>query len=111
MRMPFHLSVNTRLHAAPRHSAQSDGRVAWRSQSEEEQKALIAELHKLKTDLFMDIVESGRIPIRPGVARLMSALQLSTGRPGTHCAVALLTKNPFLRPPCCFSVPRSGPPP
>lgn len=33
--------------------------------------ALIKELHKLKTDLFMDIIESGELPLRPGVARLV----------------------------------------
>ncbi|MHC4432154.1 MAG: HAD-IA family hydrolase [Planctomycetota bacterium] len=33
--------------------------------------ALIKELHKLKTDLFMRIIESGQLPLRPGVARLV----------------------------------------
>ena len=33
--------------------------------------ALIKELHKLKTDLFMQIIESGGLPLRPGVARLV----------------------------------------
>ena len=32
---------------------------------------LIKELHKLKTDLFMQIIESGELPLRPGVARLV----------------------------------------
>jgi HAD superfamily hydrolase (TIGR01509 family) len=32
---------------------------------------LIKDLHKLKTDLFMDLIESGSLPLRPGVARLM----------------------------------------
>ncbi|MHC4110964.1 MAG: HAD family hydrolase [Planctomycetota bacterium] len=32
---------------------------------------LIKELHKLKTDLFMKIIESGELPLRPGVARLV----------------------------------------
>jgi len=32
--------------------------------------ALIQELHHLKTDLFMKIVESGKMPLRPGVKRL-----------------------------------------
>ncbi|MBW8039870.1 MAG: HAD-IA family hydrolase [Planctomycetes bacterium] len=32
---------------------------------------LIKELHKLKTDLFMRIIESGELPLRPGVARLV----------------------------------------
>lgn len=32
---------------------------------------LIKELHKLKTDLFMQIIESGELTLRPGVARLV----------------------------------------
>lgn len=31
----------------------------------------IKELHKLKTDLFMEIIESGELALRPGVARLV----------------------------------------
>ncbi|MHC4749557.1 MAG: HAD-IA family hydrolase [Planctomycetota bacterium] len=31
---------------------------------------IIAELHKFKTDLFMQIIESGELPLRPGVATL-----------------------------------------
>jgi hypothetical protein len=37
-------------------------------------KGLVAELHKLKTDIFMDMVEAGSMPLRPGVARLVGAL-------------------------------------
>jgi HAD superfamily hydrolase (TIGR01509 family) len=33
--------------------------------------AFVKELHKLKTDLFMQIIESGQLPLRPGVARLI----------------------------------------
>ncbi|MEJ2704849.1 MAG: HAD-IA family hydrolase [Sedimentisphaerales bacterium] len=33
--------------------------------------ALIKELHKLKTDFFMEIIESGELPLRPGVARIV----------------------------------------
>ena len=33
--------------------------------------ALIKELHKAKTDCYMRIVESGELPLRPGVARLV----------------------------------------
>jgi HAD superfamily hydrolase (TIGR01509 family) len=32
---------------------------------------LIKELHKLKTDFFMEIIESGELPLRPGVARIV----------------------------------------
>jgi HAD superfamily hydrolase (TIGR01509 family) len=33
--------------------------------------AVIKELHKLKTDYFMEIIESGQLPLRPGVARFV----------------------------------------
>ncbi|MCX8036909.1 MAG: HAD family hydrolase [Candidatus Sumerlaeia bacterium] len=33
--------------------------------------ALIKELHQRKTDLFMQIIESGQLPLRPGVKRLV----------------------------------------
>ncbi len=32
---------------------------------------LIMELHKLKTELFMELIASGALPLRPGVARLV----------------------------------------
>ena len=31
----------------------------------------IKDLHKLKTDLFMELIESGRLPLRSGVARII----------------------------------------
>ena len=31
----------------------------------------IKEMHKLKTDCFMRVIESGQLPLRPGVARLV----------------------------------------
>ena len=39
------------------------------SPSEEEQ--LIKEMHKAKTEKFIDLIESGKLPLRPGVKRLM----------------------------------------
>lgn len=33
--------------------------------------SLIANLHKVKTDTFMEIIESGELELRPGVARLV----------------------------------------
>lgn len=39
------------------------------SLSDEGKKIAIAELHKLKTSLFMQMVETGALPLRPGVAR------------------------------------------
>lgn len=32
-------------------------------------KELVVALHKRKTNLFMDLVEKGSLPLRPGVAR------------------------------------------
>jgi hypothetical protein len=31
----------------------------------------VKELHKLKTDCFMEMIDTGQLPLRPGVARLM----------------------------------------
>jgi len=36
-----------------------------------DKESLIKELHKLKTDLYMQIIEEGSLPLRPGVARLV----------------------------------------
>jgi len=36
-----------------------------------EKDTFIKELHKLKTDLFMEIIASGELALRPGVARLV----------------------------------------
>ena len=37
----------------------------------DERDALIARCHKLKTDLFMEVIGGGQLPLRPGVARLV----------------------------------------
>lgn len=37
----------------------------------EERAAFVAELHKLKTQMFVDLIERGELPLRPGVARLV----------------------------------------
>jgi HAD superfamily hydrolase (TIGR01509 family) len=34
-------------------------------------KALIQKLHETKTALFMEIIEAGKLPLRPGVARIV----------------------------------------
>lgn len=39
--------------------------------NEQDRDGLIKSLHQLKTDLFMQIIESGGLPLRPGVARLV----------------------------------------
>jgi HAD superfamily hydrolase (TIGR01509 family) len=33
--------------------------------------ALIAQLHKLKTGIFMDLISTGKLPLRPGIARIV----------------------------------------
>ncbi|MCL4170471.1 UNVERIFIED_CONTAM: hypothetical protein GTU68_013728 [Idotea baltica] len=33
----------------------------------------IKELHRLKTDIFMDLISEGKLPLRPGIARIMQA--------------------------------------
>jgi HAD superfamily hydrolase (TIGR01509 family) len=49
--------------------------------------ALIAELHRLKTDLFMHIIESGQLPLRPGVARLVDEA-IADGLPLAVCSTS-----------------------
>ncbi len=47
-------------------------REPFRSTSDAAARAdLVKDLHKLKTDLFMGLVETGAMPLRPGVARLV----------------------------------------
>ncbi|HEC03802.1 MAG TPA: HAD family hydrolase [Phycisphaerales bacterium] len=36
-----------------------------------DREEFIKDMHKLKTDCFMSIIESGQLPLRPGVARLV----------------------------------------
>ncbi|EFJ31567.1 hypothetical protein SELMODRAFT_168817 [Selaginella moellendorffii] len=36
-----------------------------------ERKAFVASLHKRKTDLFMELIDTKELPLRPGVARLV----------------------------------------
>lgn len=44
--------------------------TAWPKDSADKE-ALIKDLHKAKTGSYMQIVESGQLPLRPGVARLV----------------------------------------
>jgi len=37
----------------------------------EERVELVKELHRVKTDIFMQMVESKQLPLRPGVKRLV----------------------------------------
>jgi len=43
----------------------------------------VQELHLLKTDLFMQLIETGAMPLRSGVKRLVSESQLCLGLPAT----------------------------
>jgi HAD superfamily hydrolase (TIGR01509 family) len=45
-------------------------RTSWPAGTSDKD-ALIKELHKLKTDYYTQIIESGELPLRPGVARLV----------------------------------------
>ena len=60
---------------APRGNMQEhEDQEPFRSMTDPEQrKAFVAELHRLKTDIFMRMVESGAMPLRPGVQRLIGA--------------------------------------
>jgi hypothetical protein len=62
----------------------------WRSITDPgERQALVRELHALKTELFMDIVETGAMPLRPGVRRLVTeALDAGQGPGGGRVGVA-----------------------
>ncbi|EFJ48545.1 hypothetical protein VOLCADRAFT_104725 [Volvox carteri f. nagariensis] len=52
-----------------------------------QRKALVQDLHLLKTDLFMDLVDSGSMPLRPGVARLIGEA-ISAGVPVAVCSTS-----------------------
>ena len=38
----------------------------------EDRVAFVKEMHLLKTDLFMNLIEQGQLPLRPGVTRIIS---------------------------------------
>ncbi|HHX08521.1 MAG TPA: HAD-IA family hydrolase [Chloroflexi bacterium] len=38
---------------------------------EEEEEELIKSMHRMKTDLFIELIESGSLPLRPGIHRFM----------------------------------------
>lgn len=39
---------------------------------EASRKAFLKEMHELKTDIFNELIESGKLPVRPGVSRLIN---------------------------------------
>ncbi|KAJ9508311.1 hypothetical protein QJQ45_011830 [Haematococcus lacustris] len=50
-------------------------------------QALVQQLHLLKTDLFMQLVESGAMPLRPGVKRLIGEA-VAAGVPVAVCSTS-----------------------
>jgi HAD superfamily hydrolase (TIGR01509 family) len=43
--------------------------------AEEEEEELVGALHKRKTELFIELIESGRLSLRPGIRRLMGEIR------------------------------------
>ena len=41
-------------------------------QSMEDRQAYVQDMHLLKTELFMKLIEEGQLPLRPGVQRIIS---------------------------------------
>jgi len=52
-----------------RHYFQAEGFFSNLNKDKEDQ--LIADLHKAKTEIFINLIESGKLPLRPGIKRLM----------------------------------------
>lgn len=55
-------------------------KVGWPEKApkdEAERKEFIAGLHKQKTELFMVLIEKKLLPLRPGVAKLVSLLNFN----------------------------------
>ncbi|KAG1659805.1 hypothetical protein FOA52_002141 [Chlamydomonas sp. UWO 241] len=52
-----------------------------------ERQQLVKALHLLKTDLFMELVETGAMPLRPGVARLVREA-MDVGIPVAVCSTS-----------------------
>ena len=50
-------------------------------------KELVQELHQLKTKLFMDYIEEGKLPLRPGVLRVVDAA-IAAGVPLGVCSTS-----------------------
>lgn len=52
-----------------------------------DRKALVADLHKLKTSIFAEKIEAGALPLRPGVARLVAEAR-AAGVPVAVCSTS-----------------------
>ena len=46
-------------------------------QSLEDRQKYVKDTHLLKTDLFMKLIEQGKLPLRPGVKRIISKCKSS----------------------------------
>ncbi|MCF8481991.1 MAG: HAD-IA family hydrolase [Rhodospirillum sp.] len=55
--------------------------------AEADRDTLIQTLHRRKTDIFMELIESGALPLRPGVARMVDAAQ-EAGLPVAVCSTS-----------------------
>lgn len=65
--------------------------------AEAERAGFIAQLHRLKTDLFMELIETGALPLRPGVARIVdeaieAGVQLAVCSTSNERAVAAVAR-------------------
>jgi len=90
--------------------SQNEGVHPWATiKDAAERKAFLKELHELKTDIFNQLIETGKLPVRPGVIRLISELpvlhlQLSCHSylQKIHSRVSLGLVRPLSEKPTCF---------
>ena len=73
------------------------GETGW-PVAEGERDTFIAKLHRLKTDILMELIEAGHLPLRPGVARLVdeaiaAGLQMAVCSTSSKRAVAALVNS------------------
>ena len=55
----------------------------WKSITDAEARtSFLKELHEMKTDIFNQLIETGKLPVRPGVIRLIGASVLVWGEGG-----------------------------
>ena len=64
----------------------------------EDREQFILDLHKLKTRIFMEIIESGELPLRPGIARIVdeaiaNKVKLAICSTSNEKAVNLIAEN------------------
>jgi phosphoglycolate phosphatase-like HAD superfamily hydrolase len=68
--------------------------------SDEERQAKVKELHLKKTDVFMDLINQGDVPLRPGVLRVIDSaidagLTLAVCSTSNELAVRNLVKSKY----------------